>query len=389
MYFSSHSLHAPVIQSEQHKDVVGSKLLLNRAPRPLVEAAPLQAAQAPAQVAIRLTTVSLASGFDAYLDINYPGAVDETPTQLLVDSGNSVLVVPKWEDISKIPNWQSSYSILGSKQEPWGCPANVVRGPIEITKTDGSTFEIENCIFYACTADNPDTAQSARTANFGLGCLDPWSSGSANTPWNGIVIQSPLSYNASYPYAEFRYAPAANILATANAPTVAQDSALILHTTLPAGFMSFKILPNVGWMSLIPIALSIGGAKTGWPGVLASPIAMIDSGGGPMFLSDPNGVIYSSPGHNAAVSPGWISSSTNCECIRDSISVELGDGSQTITYVVDAARMPASVAGLTLVMCEDNHYMMGQNGMNIGGISFLFVTVLIDYMNKRVCLKPI
>jgi hypothetical protein len=51
--------------------------------------------------------------------------------------------------------------------------------------------------------------------------------------------------------------------------------------------------------------------------------------------------------------------------------------------------MPASVAGLTLVMCEDNHYMMGQNGMNIGGISFLFVTVLIDYMNKRVCLKPI
>ena len=95
MYFSSHSLHAPVIQSEQHKDVVGSKLLLNRAPRSLVGAAPLQAAQAPAQVAIRLTTVSLASGFDAYLDINYPGAVVERPTQLLVDSGNSVLVVPK------------------------------------------------------------------------------------------------------------------------------------------------------------------------------------------------------------------------------------------------------------------------------------------------------
>jgi hypothetical protein len=93
MYFSSHSLHAPVIQSAHHKDVVGSKLLLNRAPRPFVEGAPLQAAQAPAKVAIRLTTVSLASNFDAYLDINYTGAVDETPTQLLVDSGNSVLVI--------------------------------------------------------------------------------------------------------------------------------------------------------------------------------------------------------------------------------------------------------------------------------------------------------
>lgn len=116
---------------------------------------------------------------------------------------------------------------------------------------------------------------------------------------------------------------------------------------------------------------------------------MIDSGGGLIFLSDPNGVIFSSPGHNAAVSPAWISSSTNCECIRDSISVELGDSSQTITYVVDTARMPASAAGLNLVMCEDNYYMMGQHGMNVGGISFLFVTVLIDYMNKRVCFKPI
>ena len=96
--------------------------------------------------------------------------------------------------------------------------------------------------------------------------------------------------------------------------------------------------------------------------------------------------------------PNWQSSYSilgskqepwGCECIRDSISVELGDGSQTIAYVVDAARMPASVAGLTLVMCEDNYYMMGQHGMNIGGISFLFITVLIDYMNKRVCLKPI
>jgi hypothetical protein len=234
MYFSSHSLHAPVIQSEHHKGVVGNNLLLNRAPRPFVENAPLQAAQAVARVAIRLSTVSLASNCDAYIDIHYTGAVDQTPTQLLVDSGNSVLVIPRWEDISKIPNWQSSYSILGSKSEPWGCPANVVRGPIEITKTDGSTFKIENCIFYACTADNPDTAQSARTANFGVGCLDPWSSGRANAPWNGTVIQSPLSYNASYPYAEFRYATPANIFATTNAPTVSQDSALILYPALPA-----------------------------------------------------------------------------------------------------------------------------------------------------------
>jgi len=33
--------------------------------------------------------------------------------------------------------------------------------------------------------------------------------------------------------------------------------------------------------------------------------------------------------------------------------------------------------------------MMGQHGMNIGGISFLSITVLIDYINKRVCFSPV
>jgi multisubunit Na+/H+ antiporter MnhB subunit len=50
--------------------------------------------------------------------------------------------------------------------------------------------------------------------------------------------------------------------------------------------------------------------------------------------------------------------------------------------------MPPSVRGLTLVMCERNSFMMGQNGMNIGGISALMNAILIDYTNARVGLKP-
>jgi len=44
--------------------------------------------------------------------------------------------------------------------------------------------------------------------------------------------------------------------------------------------------------------------------------------------------------------------------------------------------------GLTLVMCKVNDYMMGKQGMNIGGLSALFNTILIDYGHAKVGLKP-
>ena len=39
-------------------------------------------------------------------------------------------------------------------------------------------------------------------------------------------------------------------------------------------------------------------------------------------------------------------------------------------------------------MCKINHYMMGQQGMNIGGLSALFNAILIDYGQAKVGLKP-
>jgi hypothetical protein len=46
---------------------------------------------------------------------------------------------------------------------------------------------------YACTGDPPSGAP--RTANFGVGCLNPWSASGWNTPGNTCVtMQSPLSY---------------------------------------------------------------------------------------------------------------------------------------------------------------------------------------------------
>ena len=48
-----------------------------------------------------------------------------------------------------------------------------------------------------------------------------------------------------------------------------------------------EIIPGVEWMSLIPKSLTIGSTQTAWPGDVTAPIAMVDTGGGPVFLSDP------------------------------------------------------------------------------------------------------
>lgn len=144
----------------------------------------------PASVNIMLSTVSLDSSFDAYLNVSFVGTAPDTQVSLLLDSGNTVLVVPRWEDIAAIPNWQTNYTILGQAPEPWGCPANVVRGPIQIATETGEPFVIEDCVFYACTADSAQAG--TRTSNFGAGCVQPWSASGWNTPANiPVTIESP------------------------------------------------------------------------------------------------------------------------------------------------------------------------------------------------------
>jgi hypothetical protein len=150
------------------------------------------------------------------------------------------------------------------------------------------------------------------------------------------------------------------------------------------------ILPNVEWMSLVPKSLTIGSVLTQWPGTATSPIAVVDTGGGPVFLSDPNGYIYSSIWPSPASCPTWTSTSQLCTCVSDDLTIELDSPGEapTVKYKIHTSALPPSVQGLTLVMCKVNHYMMGQQGMNIGGISALFNTILIDYQAAKVGMKP-
>ena len=278
MHFSPPSLHPPVVVLPDHKAAIEKAFssLVVRKPR----------AQTSTAVEIPLTTVSLNSNFDAYIDVAFKDAPSASAVQLLVDSGNSMLVVPRWEDIAALPNWSLDYEVLGTSYEPWGCAANVVRGPIDLATTSGDIYRLENCVFYACTAEA--SKDGSRTANFGAGCLSPWAACSWNKPSGiDITMQAPLSYNSSYPYAEFNFAPSATIYGPANAPKTASGSYLNVHNTEPSGYQMFAIIPNLAWMSLTAKALSIGATSTLWPGTVPSPIAMIDTGGGPVFLVIP------------------------------------------------------------------------------------------------------
>ena len=138
-------------------------------------------------------------------------------------------------------------------------------------------------------------------------------------------------------------------------------------------------------MSLVPSALTIGSQSTQWPGTVSSPIVMVDTGGGPTFLSDPNGYVYNSQWPDPVTCPSWTSTSDSCTCssVKFTLTLINSDKSVEYTFTVDTAGLPTSVQDLTLVMCKRNAYMMGQQGMNIGGISALFNYILIDYSGSR------
>ena len=173
-------------------------------------------------------------------------------------------------------------------ENAWGSPANIVRGPIEIPTANGGLYALEDCVFYACT-------HAPRTANFGAGCLVPWSASPWNTPDGlGETMRTPLSYNFDYPFAEFHYAPATTIFAPGAAPNAAIGSSMILYRAKPPGYVFLDLIPNLEWMSVRPKSLQIGNTLTAWPGDASSSIAMVDTGGGPVFLSDPAGYICQS-----------------------------------------------------------------------------------------------
>lgn len=380
MIHNQHSLHCNVVLSSEDRAKVDKELEPTAKKRLALVEQFMAAAVAPLPLgdsfSIPLTSVSRSGTFEAYINIVFKGAESST-VQLLVDSGNSILIVPDWDSIKDLPG----YTVLGTAKEPWGCPVNVVRGPILIPTSNGTLYTIEDCVFLACTAAN-DSGE--RTANFGAGCITPWSANG----WavvGDIVLQSPLSYNKDYPFAEFTYAAAKEMFTFSSSLLLSTNSELIMYKSQPQDYTMMNIIKNLEWMSVIPKKLVIGGKLTSWPGEPA--IALVDTGGGPVFLSDPKGYVYKSTWFHSGLCPSWICGSTECRCISDPITLELGDEANSFSYTIDISNFPSSVQGLTGVMCKECEYMFDQRGVNIGGITALFSDILVDYAGVRVGFK--
>jgi hypothetical protein len=395
------TLHPPILETaDDFAAIAGALTSLTDARRQSI-ARPSAAVTPTSTIEIPLSTISRDSNFDALIHVRFVGAPDsrslclwngfEAPGNpapcLLVDSGSSSLIVPDFACIEKLPNFNVNYQVLTKKDicEPFGCPAKLVKGPIEIL-TRTKWHRIENCVFYACTGLNRD---NKRTANFGLGWISPpWPTNVPEVP----TVMPPLAYDTSYPYVDVSYAPATAVLASGRTLKVDGQSALVLRKSGPDdSYHMFDIIKQLAWMSVGVRSLSIGATKTDWPDVTEgqqSPIAMIDTGGGPVFLSDPAGKIYPKHWPSQVPCPTWIADgSITCQAIEDPLTIELGQGDRVFSYRIDTKPLPEQVRGLTLVMCENCSYMRNNNGMNIGGISALFNHILIDYLHGKVGFK--
>jgi hypothetical protein len=389
MSFLRHSLHPPVARTEAEalllREALTRRVRVARRPADGLVAAMHALAGPLDAVEIELTTVSLRKSFDATIAVGLRGATGE-PADLLVDSGNSMLVLPRWEDIEPLAA-RGDYELLGAATEPWGCPANVVRGPLELMTSTGGVLEVPDCTFFACTGGAPSNG-GERTANFGVGCLDPSMAWTAlPRPGVEVTLTSPLAGTA-FPFAVFDYAAAGEVLAVDTiAPKVNAGSRLRLLRTEPEGFRWFDLRPDLAWMALQARSLAIAGHATSWPGD-ADAIAMIDTGGTCLYLSDPRLLVCEAAWPGPVANPEWTARSTTCESTAAAVTVEIGDARGSYTYTVDPVSLPPSARGLTLVMCRENEYMRGQHGMNTGGLSALCNAIAIDYEGRRVGFRP-
>jgi hypothetical protein len=339
-------------------------------------------------IQIPLSTISRVKTFDALIGLRFGAAPHSISVPLTMDTGNDTLIVPSFDSIKALPNFDADYRILSeSIKEPFGLPAKLLQGPIVIP-TPAGDFTIDDCTFFACTGPNTN---DENTANFGAGWINRWRT-FTDDYGQPFTVKPPLRTGASpYRYVEFDYAPAATVLTSADQPKVAGGSTMtLLRDTAPPAYQMFEI--NKGqddwWMSVKVKSLTIAGSKTSWPGI-PYPLAMVDTGGGPVFLSDPDGDLYPTTWPEQVPLPDWASDgrSISCQAVRDPITIEIGDETNSFSYLIDTTTFPKPVQDLTLVLCKECFYMQGNKGMNIGGISALFNYILIDNQQGMVGFK--
>jgi hypothetical protein len=385
--FPRAALHPPVLKTPRHRALVADAMAATLEASSRASAGKI--ASGPS-IQIPLSTVSRASNFDAEIGLRFGSGDGAVIGSLIVDTGSDALIVPSFDAISASPNFASDYKILlDNIKEPFDTPAKLLSGPIVIPTPDGD-FTIEDCSFFACTG--PDARQN--TAIFGAGWISRWRIVTDDQGTATFTVRPPLRIGTSpYRYVEFDYAPEA--LENGGEPRLAAGSTMTLRKAPPPDFQAYQMFEitrddDVWWMSLKVKSVTIGDKRTEWPKDKPYPIAMVDTGGGPVLLGDPDGYFYKTHWPEQVEPPDWAKKGppTFCQAVKGPLTIEIGDEkSPWFSYRIDTTQLPKPVQGLTLVLCKECKYLFGRPGINIGGISALFNHILIDNESGQVGFK--
>ena len=109
----------------------------------------------------------------------------------------------------------------------------------------------------------------------------------------------------------------------------------------PSCYTMLSTIQDLAWMSVVPTSLAIGNTTTGWPGNVSPLIAMLDTGGGPVMLSDPNGYVWPKTWPNKVTCPSSTKSSVNCKCIAAPLQISLA-AAMAARPMPTGSRIPSS-----------------------------------------------
>ncbi len=356
----------------------------------------------------KIPLIGGAGNFDQRISVRGVGFSPDDPMKsydILFDTGNHNLIYPYWNDLK---NNSDKYNILGSATERWGCPVYIVTGPMIV-----GGFTIQNCTFLACYQDHPHTG--SRTSNFGA----------------GYISRTRIKLGDVYVDTPFRYVPNINCIEInfANNYVMLYNDISQSLTTLLGYPNMLNITPNYNWMSTYIKYLSLN-IKNGdnitkkWIDNLDNRHVYIDSGGGPILMSDPSiskCYSYRAAGHHFTTIPSLTSRE---ECVNKGYTWSESDSSiihnddipvvthekvetwgtkcgvynfpsyvdVTLTDKQNVAiikipknngEIPGNFANCNAVICEQNRYLFSKAAMNIGGQLFYYYNVLIDYRDPE------
>jgi len=317
-------------------------------------------------------TISSAGGlqanYDNYISVEYRKGGSWTPTMetMVFDTGSNALILPDFSLLDA-----TKYTVIEDNiQEPWGCPAKILKGPIRL----GMSMEIPECEFVACTAPN---ASGNRTHICGAS-IGQYVISSGLYPSSPIVQ---LCVQLKRPFFEI----------VINEKSTNLNSQINFFTNKPSSYSQknvggpFPVVPNIPWTAIAIEGIKVDGNSTKWQVSSASKhIGLLDTGGGPVMINDDPQQSLVPVFKKTSDCPGWVSPSLGAQCFSDQITVNISPDFE-VKYP-DNGKTTTVLFSHPGTFTSWGEYVVS---LNFGGPFFLYAcNMLIDTKQGEVYLQP-